>query len=220
MDIKPPGPEPKISLFNSDARQHDIKDKSGIPISFRKNSAVRAVTAFVGRKHYVFDDLGDGDVAGIVIPSNAFKQVGRIEVKLIPYDLDELDDTIEQITRSSVTRTREVVEERIVEVKRPVPTPIEVEDRIEIRIPPTRPPRLTPPKPLRRIDEPGYKALDNQGRPVGLTDSVQSGGTGGVTFVSLEEYDSLSASGRRNLGNSNGNFVLDGRIKDRVAREL
>ena len=149
--IVPDGPEPKISLLNRRARQHDIKDKSGLPISFRKNEEVEAVTVFVGKKHYVFDNLGDGPVAGIVIPSSAFKTVGRAEVRIIPYDLDELDDTIEQITRSEITRTKEIVEERIVEVRRPVPTPIEVEDRIEIRIPPARPPKLPlpplPPKP-------------------------------------------------------------------------
>ena len=219
----PPGIEPRISLLNKSTRQHDIKDKSGLPVSFRKNEEVEAVTVFVGKKHYVFNNLGDGPVAGIVIPSSAFVNVGRMEIKMIPYDLDELDDTIEQVTRTQITRTTE----RIVEVQKPVPTPIEIVDRIAPTPPPNDPPVLPPPLPPkpdprteRPIDKPGYKALDNQGRPVQPTDSVNRGGTGGVTFVSLEEYDKLDATGRRNLGNSNSNFVLDGRIRDRVKREL
>lgn len=144
----PNGAEPRISLLNSGARQYDIKDKSGLPVSFRKNEEVEAVTVFIGQKHYVFDNLGNGPVAGIVIPQSAFQNVGRAEVKIIPYDLDVLDDTLELVTRSQITRTTEVTEERIIEVKVPVPTPIEVEDRIAPTPPPQdEPPIIKPPKP-------------------------------------------------------------------------
>ena len=159
--IIPDGPDPLITLIDNGSRTYDIKDKSGLPIAFRKNEEVRAVTAFVGTKHYVFDNLGNKPVAGIVIPSSAFQQLGRLEVKIIPYDVDELDDTIEQITRTAITRTKEITEERIVEVFRPVPTPIEVEERYDN---PTPPKVVTPiipkgdkPKPLPKPEEPKPK---------------------------------------------------------------
>ena len=169
--IIPDGPEPKIVLLENKTRTYDIKDKSGFPIAFRKNEEVEAVTVFVGTKHYVFDGLAPGPVGGVVVPASAFQQLGRLEVKIIPYDLDELDDTLELITRTAITRTKEITEERIIEVRRPVPTPIEVEERYEnppprviidppleptppkpqpkdpIRIVPTRPPKVEQPKP-------------------------------------------------------------------------
>ena len=169
--IIPDGPEPKIVLLENKTRTYDIKDKSGFPIAFRKNEEVEAVTVFVGTKHYVFDGLAPGPVGGVVVPASAFQQLGRLEVKIIPYDLDELDDTLELITRTAITRTKEITEERIIEVRRPVPTPIEIEERYEeppkpvisdpvpvplppkpqpkdpIRIPPTRPPKVEQPKP-------------------------------------------------------------------------
>ena len=148
--IIPDGPEPLITLLENKTRTYDIKDKSGLPIAFRKNEEVKAVTVFVGTKHYVFDGLAPGPVGGVVVPASAFQQLGRLEVKIIPYDLDELDDNIELITRSQITRTKEIVEERIVEVRRPVPTPIEIEERYEETPPPVIPdpiPYPLPPKP-------------------------------------------------------------------------
>ena len=208
--IIPDGPDPLITLLDNASRTYDVKDKSGLPIAFRKNEEVRAVTAFVGTKHYVFDNLGNKPIAGIVIPASAFQQLGRLEVKIIPYDLDELDDTLEQITRTAITRTKEITEERIIEVRRPVPTPIEVEERYENPPPrviveppletlppkpkpklpiivPTRPPKLEQPKP-RIVPTP---------QPVRVVPSPPSRGGGSVGGENPNDFLDRTTGGRK-----------------------
>ena len=218
----PGGAEPSISLLNSSKRTYDIKDKSGLPISFRKNEEVEAVTVFVGTKHYVFDGLDRGPVAGVVIPSSAFNQIGRVEVKIIPYDLDELDDTIEQITRTQITRTKEVTEERIVEVKRPVPTPIEVEDTILI-VPPTPPPNdippLRPPRP-KPIVIPPKPIPPKIITPPRLTTPIPSGGGGRGSGVGSSEVIDFTDRGGRRPTPFGGFDNADGLRTRRIIREL
>lgn len=233
-----PSPEegdPRIYRIDNKSKLHNINSKTGLPLAFRKNADVEAVTVFVGDETFEYDNLGDSEVAGIVIPARAFKNIGRYDIKMIPFSLDELEETRREISRRGVTREVVTEETKYVEVRvpkpvprpvpKPIPRPIPPKEEIIIKPKPPKPkppkpPKPKPPIPLRRIDEPGYRALDNLGRPVGFTDSVSSGGGAGVTFVSLEEYDSLGASGRVNFGNPNRNFVLDGRIRDRVGREL
>lgn len=43
--------------------------------------------------------------------------------------------------------------------------------------------------------------------------------SGGITNLSLEQYDTMSSSTRINLGNTNANVVLDGRIRERADKE-
>ena len=140
----PLGPEPKIQLLDSGARTHNINSNTGIPIAFRKNDAVKAVTVFVGTESFEFDNLGNGEVVGIVIPHKAFANIGRYDVKIIPYSLDELDDTITEIRTGKTTRTVERV--TTVPVPRPVPV---ITNRIVPAIPPPIPPKvINTPRPV------------------------------------------------------------------------
>mgnify|MGYP001045650873 CR=1 FL=1 len=134
----PLGPEPKIQLLDSSTRTHNINSNTGIPIAFKKNDAVKSVTVFVGTESFEFNNLGNGEVVGIVIPHKAFANIGRYDIKIIPYSLDELDDTITEIRTGKTTRTVE----RVTTV--PVPRPVPIITNI---ISDPKPPVVPPPIP-------------------------------------------------------------------------
>jgi hypothetical protein len=144
----PLGPEPKIQLLDSKARTHNINSNTGIPIAFRKNDAVKAVTVFVGTESFEFNNLGNGEIVGIVIPHRAFTNIGRYDIKVIPYSLDELDDTITEIRTGKTTRTVERV--TTVPVPRPVPVVTIVPTPTPVPIPIPRPIPIPIPIPIPR----------------------------------------------------------------------
>lgn len=111
------GLNPQISLVKTDPRKYNINKKTGVPIMIRKNEDVQAITIIVGDEILEFDNLDDGDIIGLTIPHDVFKQIGKYNIKLYPFSFDDYeqqvrpDDDPEIITPKKVKPKFEVKEE-------------------------------------------------------------------------------------------------------------
>ena len=86
--------KPVIKLLKTEARTYNINKAIGVPIAFEKNSAVKAITIIVGDDILEFDDLGEGDIAGVTIPHNVFDNIGRYNIKLFPFSLNDYEEEL------------------------------------------------------------------------------------------------------------------------------
>jgi hypothetical protein len=86
--------KPVIKLLKTDARLYNINKSIGVPIAFEKNSTVKAITIIVGDDILEFDDLGDGDIVGVTIPHNVFDKIGRYNIKLFPFSLNDYEEEL------------------------------------------------------------------------------------------------------------------------------
>ena len=95
---------PIISLENNSARNYNINSESGIPLLVNKNEDVKVITAVIGEDVIEFDDLDEGDSCGIVIPSSIFENIGKHNIKLYPFSLDEYNQSTEPATQINTKR--------------------------------------------------------------------------------------------------------------------
>jgi hypothetical protein len=81
--------EPTIKLVNIDAREYNINSKAGVPLLFNKSESVTAITVIVGDDVLEFDKLDSGNLCGVTIPHTVFKNIGKYNIKIFPFSLDE-----------------------------------------------------------------------------------------------------------------------------------
>jgi hypothetical protein len=127
-----PATNPSITLLRTEAITYNINSKLGVPIGFLKNADVKAVTVIVGTDILEFDDLQEGDVAGITIPHSVFKNIGKYGAKIYPFSLSDYENEVRpaetpiKITTNPYSGgggpSREVLTEVVVPVKPKVVT--------------------------------------------------------------------------------------------------
>lgn len=88
------GLDPQISLLKSDSRTYNINSKLGVPIAFQKNVDVKSVTVVIGETVLEYNDLDEGDIAGITIPHSAFNSIGRYNVKIYPFSFKDYEQQV------------------------------------------------------------------------------------------------------------------------------
>lgn len=119
------GLNPKIKLLNSDARTYNINSRLGIPIAFEKNADVKAVTVMVGDSVLEFDVLNEGNIGGIVIPPNVFKNIGKYGIQMFPFSLKNYENQVKPETPTEVVKPKmvepkyDVIEQVVVEQPKP-----------------------------------------------------------------------------------------------------
>lgn len=106
-----PSNNPRIELLKTEARTYNINSKVGVPLMFRKNSNVKTITVIVGDDILEFDNLDKGDLCGITIPANVFKNIGKYNIKIFPFSLDDYENEV----RPKVPT--DIVESKPIEVK-------------------------------------------------------------------------------------------------------
>ena len=102
------GLDPQISLVKTDPRKYNINKKTGVPIMIRKNEDVQAITIIVGDDVLEFDNLDDGDIIGLTIPHDVFKQIGKYNIKLYPFSFDDYENQIRPDDAPEVVKPKEV----------------------------------------------------------------------------------------------------------------
>ena len=97
--VKAPRPalNPQITLLKKQSIIYNINSKLGVPIGFLKNADVKAVTVIIGQDILEFDDLQDGDVAGITIPHSVFKNIGKYGAKIFPFSLSDYENEVRPV---------------------------------------------------------------------------------------------------------------------------
>ena len=89
--------KPVIELLNNASRLYNINTEIGVPLAFKKNSSVEAITIIVGDDILEFDDLEAGDVAGVTIPHSTFEKIGKYNIKIFPFSLNDYETNTEPI---------------------------------------------------------------------------------------------------------------------------
>jgi len=89
-----PALNPTITLLKNQTITYNINSKLGVPIGFTKNADVKAVTVIVGEDILEFDDLQEGDIAGITIPHSVFKNIGQYGAKIFPFSLNDYEKEV------------------------------------------------------------------------------------------------------------------------------
>jgi hypothetical protein len=84
--------EPVVELVNINAREYNINSKAGVPLIFTKSENVTVITVIVGDDVLEFDNLDSGDLCGIIIPHNVFKNIGKYNIKIFPFSLDDYEN--------------------------------------------------------------------------------------------------------------------------------
>ena len=118
-----PAKDPKIELVKTDARKYNINSKTGVPLMFKKNSDVEAITVIVGEDVLEFDDLDKGDLCGITIPHSVFKNIGKYNVKIFPFSFDDYENQVRPAEPADTIETKEVVKKNIVKEEVVIETP-------------------------------------------------------------------------------------------------
>jgi hypothetical protein len=97
--VKAPRPalNPQITLLKKESIIYNINSKLGVPIGFLKNADVKAVTVIIGQDILEFDDLQNGDVAGITIPHSVFKNIGKYGAKIFPFSLSDYENEVRPV---------------------------------------------------------------------------------------------------------------------------
>jgi len=122
------GLDPQISLVKTDPRKYNINKKTGVPIMIRKNEDVQVITIVVGEDVLEFDNLDDGDIIGLTIPHDVFKQIGKYNIKLYPFSLDDYENQIRPDDEPEVVKPKSVIPK--VEIKEEIKIPkIEIKDK-------------------------------------------------------------------------------------------
>lgn len=123
-----PALNPQIELVKTDARTYNINSKAGVPLMFRKNADVQAITVVIGDDVLEFDDLDAGNLCGITIPHNVFSKIGRYNVKIYPFSFDDYEQQVRPAEKGDVVQNKKV--EAKFDVKEEVKLPdINVSDR-------------------------------------------------------------------------------------------
>ena len=113
---------PQIELLKTDARKYNINSKLGVPLMFRKNEDVKTITVIVGDDILEFDNLDKGTLCGITIPHSVFNKIGKYDIQIFPFSLDEYEDEVRPPTPADTVETKKVevkyqVKEEVVQEK-------------------------------------------------------------------------------------------------------
>ena len=129
-----PALNPQIELVKTDARTYNINSKAGVPLMFRKNADVQAITVVIGDDVLEFDELDAGNLCGITIPHNVFNKIGRYNVKIYPFSFDDYEQQVRPAEKGDVVQNKKVEAKFDVkeEVKLP---PIDVKDKYNPYVP-------------------------------------------------------------------------------------
>jgi len=129
-EVKQPVPalNPRISLIKDGARTYNLSSKAGVPLAFRKNKDVQAITVIVGDDVLEFDDLDAGNVCGITIPHEVFDKIGKYSIKIFPFSFDDYEQQVRPAEEGDTVQNKPVEAKFDVkeEVKLP---PIDVKDK-------------------------------------------------------------------------------------------
>lgn len=129
-EIQPelPALNPKIELVTGGARTYNINSEVGVPLMFKKNNDVNAITIIVGDDIIEFDDLDKGDLCGITIPHDVFENIGKYNIKIFPFSLENYEQQVRPVQPAEKVETKRVETKFNVkeEVKLP---PIDVNDK-------------------------------------------------------------------------------------------
>ena len=123
-----PAKDPQIQLVKDGAREYNINSKTGVPLMFRKNADVEAITVVIGDEVFEFDDLDKGDLCGITIPHSAFNKIGKYNVKIFPFSFDDYENQVRPSIPSERVETKQVTPQKVVKEEVVVETP-KVEDK-------------------------------------------------------------------------------------------
>jgi|TARA_R110000782_G_scaffold253219_1_gene341261 hypothetical protein len=85
---------PQITLLKNEVITYNINSQIGVRIGFLKNEDVKAVTVIIGSDILEFDNLQEGDVAGITIPHSVFKNIGKFGAKIFPFSLNDYEQQV------------------------------------------------------------------------------------------------------------------------------
>jgi len=116
-----PALNPQIELVNKDTKTYNINSEVGVPLMFRKNKDVQAITVIIGDDVLEFDDLDKGDLCGITIPHSSFKKIGKYNIKVYPFSFDDYEKQVrpqvpaDTIEPKKVTPKFDVTEEISIE---------------------------------------------------------------------------------------------------------
>ena len=115
-EVKQPSPalDPQIQLVKDGAREYNINSKTGVPLMFRKNADVEAITVVIGDEVFEFDDLDRGNLCGITIPHSVFKNIGKYNIKIFPFSFDDYENQVRPAVPADVVQTKNVTERKIV----------------------------------------------------------------------------------------------------------
>lgn len=89
-----PAKDPQIELVKDGAREYNINSKTGVPLMFRKNEDVEAITVVIGEDVLEFDNLDSGNLCGITIPHSSFKNIGKYNIKIFPFSFDDYENQV------------------------------------------------------------------------------------------------------------------------------
>ena len=99
---------PQIELLKTDARKYNINSKLGVPLMFRKNEDVKTITVIVGDDILEFDNLDKGTLCGITIPHSVFNKIGKYDIQIFPFSLDDYEDEVRPPTPADTVETKKV----------------------------------------------------------------------------------------------------------------
>ena len=122
-----PAKDPQIQLVKDGAREYNINSNVGVPLMFRKNADVEAITVIVGDDVLEFDDLDKGDLCGITIPHSVFKNIGKYNVKIFPFSFDDYEKQVRPAVPAVRVEPKQVKPQKVVKEEVIVETP-KVED--------------------------------------------------------------------------------------------
>lgn len=132
------GLNPQIQLLKTDTRTYNINSKLGVPLAFRKNADVKTITVVIGDEVLEFDKLDKGTICGITIPHSAFKNIGKYNIQIFPFSLDDYENEV------SPPQPKDTIEPKKVEAKYDVKEEVKVD-------PPTIKDKVNPYKPTTQI---------------------------------------------------------------------
>jgi hypothetical protein len=101
-----PAKDPQIQLVKGGAREYNINSKAGVPLMFRKNADVEAITVIIGEDVFEFDDLDSGDLCGVTIPHSAFRKIGKYNVKIFPFSFDDYENQVRPAEPADTIETK------------------------------------------------------------------------------------------------------------------
>ena len=104
-----PALNPQIELVNTEARTYNLNSKVGVPLMFRKNKDVQAITVIIGDDVLEFDDLDKGDLCGITIPHSSFNKIGKYNIKVYPFSFDDYEEQVRPAEKGDTIEPKKVV---------------------------------------------------------------------------------------------------------------
>lgn len=108
VESEVPAIKPIIKLLKNDARIYNINSEVGVPIAFEKNSAVEAITIIVGDDILEFDDLEEGEIAGVTIPHSVFEKIGRYNTKIYPFSLSDYENNTTPVKPKPIIKPKPI----------------------------------------------------------------------------------------------------------------